>query len=63
MNVDYEGETPYLDESNLVLICKKLSKTELSPDQFLDPEIGPAMYKDGDYHYMYIGEIEKIMAR
>ena len=63
MLVDYDGDTPYLDESNLVLICKKLSKTELSPDQFLDPEIESAMYKNGDYHYMYIGEIEKIMAR
>ena len=63
MTLDYEGDTPYFDESNLVLICKKLSKTELSPDQFLDPEIEPALYKDGDYHYMYIGEIEKIMAR
>lgn len=61
-HVDYAGNTPYIDEGNLVFCCKKLSATLLLPEQFLDPSIA-SFYKDGDLHVMYVGEILQILAR
>lgn len=62
LHVDYSGATPFIDEGNLVMICKKLSKTNLTSDSFLRPEL-EAFYKDGDYHTMYVAEITQILAR
>lgn len=64
-HADGEGykEVPFIDESSLVLICRKLSCTRLSPEQFLDGAIDGTWYKDKDYHNMYIGEIVQAMAR
>ena len=61
--VAYLLDVPFIDEASFVLVCKKLSKTEMTPDQFIDPEIKDTYYKDGDYHTMYIGEILEILAR
>jgi flavin reductase (DIM6/NTAB) family NADH-FMN oxidoreductase RutF len=64
MHVDYSSDgTPYIDEGNLVLVCRKLSATRLSPEQFLDPAIDSDWYGDGDYHTMYVAEITEILAR
>lgn len=47
------------EEAELVIVCKKLFREELSPENFLDPSIEKNYVgKDaGDYHTMYIGEI------
>ncbi len=63
LKVNHYKDVPFLDEANFVLVCRKMSKTEITPDQFLDPEIEDKWYKDGDYHTMYIGEILEILAR
>ena len=63
IHLDYEEGTPYIDEARTVILCRKLSKTEIDPEQFLDPEIDGKWYKDHDYHTMYVGEITKFMAR
>lgn len=63
MNVNYHDNTPFIDEGNLVLICRKLSSTVLSPDQFVDETISGSFYKDGDLHTMYTAEITQILAR
>lgn len=54
---------PFIDEGNLVFLCKKMSATRLTEDSFLVPEIREKWYKDGDMHTMYIAEIIEIMAR
>jgi len=54
--------THYFDESNFVLLCRKLSATRISDGDFLDPEI-KKIYEDNDYHTMYIGEIVEILGR
>ncbi|MDD5901552.1 MAG: flavin reductase family protein [Lachnospiraceae bacterium] len=61
--VNYSGETPFIDEGNLVFICRKLSATLMTPDQFTDPKLTDTFYKDSDFHTMYIGEITQILAR
>jgi flavin reductase (DIM6/NTAB) family NADH-FMN oxidoreductase RutF len=54
---------PYVDESNLVLLCEILSSTRLTEDSFLNHEIAEKWYKDGDMHTMYVAEIIEAMAR
>ncbi len=63
LHVNYADEIPFIDEGNLVITCKLLSASRLTPDSFLDENILPAHYKDGDFHTMYVGEILQIMAR
>ncbi len=64
MHLDYyNGEIPYIDEGNLVIVCKKMSATRITEDSFLDPEIKEKWYADGNMHTMYIGEILEVLAR
>lgn len=62
------GITPYepaqncvsFEEARLIFKCKKLYKSLLKEDNFIDKDILPKWYKDGDLHYVYIAEIEQI---
>lgn len=64
IHLDYASDgTPYIDEGNLVLICRKLSATKLLPEQFFDDSIDSTWYKDKDYHTMYVAEVIEILAR
>ena len=64
MHVDYASDgTPFIDEGNLVLICRKMSATKILPEQFIDDSIDNTWYKDKDYHTMYVAEITEILAR
>ena len=47
-------------EARLVIKCKKLYKSLLSEDNFIDKSIIPTWYKDGDFHYVYVAEIVDI---
>ena len=61
--LNYSDDTPFIDEGNLVFVCKKLSATRMTADQFIDEKLADAFYKDGDMHTMYVGEITQILAR
>lgn len=64
MHIDYASDgTPFIDEGNLVLICRKMSATKILPEQFIDLTIDGTWYKDKDYHTMYIAEVTEILAR
>ncbi|MBR3608410.1 MAG: flavin reductase family protein [Bacteroidales bacterium] len=62
------GITPYapadgcvaFKEARLVFKCRKLYKSLLTEESFIDKSILPKWYKDGDLHYMYVAEIENI---
>lgn len=54
---------PYVDEANLVLLCKKMAAVPVTEDTFTDKAIAHEWYKDGDFHTMYVGEIIEAMAR
>lgn len=56
----YEG-TPYFDEADHVLICKKLFRQPLSTDGLLDERLINTWYRNGDYHTLYIAEVSKIL--
>lgn len=63
LNINYFRGIPYIDESHFVVVCKKLSCTRITPDNFCDSTIDKKWYTDGDMHNMYIGEIIEVLAR
>lgn len=58
----YQG-IPYIDESSNVLICRVIYRQEVEDECIMDESIRENFYKDGNYHVMYIGELEKVLVR
>lgn len=48
-------------QASLVLSCTKVSVMQVEASQFVVPEL-VKRYKDGDFHSVYIGFIDKILA-
>lgn len=65
LRVLHEGDTPYLAQSRLVFLCKKLAAPALQEADFLgDDAIPDRWYRDkGGYHTLFFGEIVKILVR
>lgn len=57
----FDEKAPYFKEAKLVLVCRKVAKGEFKPEQFIDKSIIPAQYPQNDFHYIYYGEIEKVL--
>lgn len=55
-------KAPYFEEAETVLICRKIYKDRIKPEGFLDESI-EKNYSNGDYHYIYMGEIVKCLKR
>lgn len=51
------GSSMTFEESEIVLLCKKLYIQDISPDGFIDETIDGSCYPQKDYHRMYVGEI------
>lgn len=63
LTIAEELDTPYFEEANLVLICKKLFAQPLGEYNFLDPSLIEKWYPNKDYHQLYIAEIEKVLIK
>ncbi len=64
MHLDYyQDKTPYIDEGNLVIVCKKMSATRITDEQFISEGLKEQWYADGNMHTMYVGEIIEVLAR
>ena len=63
LNINYADGIPFIDEGNLVITCKTLASSKITPESLIDSEIETSHYKDGDFHTMYVGEILQILAR
>ncbi len=55
-----ENGVPYVAEAKHVLICRKLYADMLRPELFSDPSI-LSHYTAGDFHKVYVGEIEQYL--
>lgn len=53
-------DTPCVKEARITLLCRKLYADTLKESSFLDPAL-LQNYKDGDFHTVYVAEIEKIL--
>ncbi|MCI6498847.1 flavin reductase [Lachnospiraceae bacterium HCP1S3_C3] len=63
MTTVFDGETPYFEEADTVLIVRKMYKQVFKPECILDKEVDEKWYPNKDYHEMYICEIEKVMVK
>lgn len=59
----FADNTIYYEEAELVVICKKLYTEQLKEECFNEKEIVDLCYPQKDFHYMYIGQIEKVLIR
>lgn len=57
----YADSTTYIQEAEVVLICRKIYEQPLDPNGFLDARIREVNYADGDYHHVFVGEILKLL--
>lgn len=67
--VAQSGLTPYFlegtaafKEASLILVCRKLYKDNMPPENFIAKENDEKWYPQKDYHIMYIAEIVKAFA-
>lgn len=58
----FADQTVYFEQARLVLICKKLYVQKMDPAGIVDPSI-EKWYPDRDYHYMYVGEVQRILEK
>lgn len=61
LTIDWSDETPYFNEADHVLICKKLFKQTLDGASLLNPKLDSTWYTNKDYHILYISEIIKVL--
>ncbi len=57
--VSYNNKVIYYNESQLVLICRKIYFDDIKPAHMLDKSV-LKNYPTHDYHRLYYGEIEKL---
>jgi hypothetical protein len=50
----------YYEQAELVLVCRKLYSDDFKAENFTAPEAA-AMYRDGDFHRFYVGEIIEVL--
>lgn len=58
----FDGDTTYFEQATVVLKCRKMAKYDLSPEGFLDETVAQN-YTNGDYHKMFIAEIEEVLTQ
>ncbi len=54
------GGQPTFREGRTAIVCRKLYRGRLQPENFIVPEIIGSCYPKEDFHYFYIGEIAGI---
>ena len=57
----FDEKAPYFAQAELVLVCKKMAKSKFDPNDFIDDTIVDKWYEQNDFHYIYYGEIEKVL--
>ena len=54
--VEIDGSMSF-EESETVIVCKKLFYQDIDPEGFVDKAIDGVCYPEKDYHRMYVGEV------
>jgi len=51
-------------EAKMTFVCKKLfGNQQIDFEKFIDKTIVPSLYPNNDFHFIYIGEIEKVLQK
>ena len=59
----FDKNTCWIEEAELVFICKKMYAQDMTQENFTDPAVDQKVYPQHDYHTMYIGEVVRILKR
>ncbi|MCD8307328.1 MAG: flavin reductase family protein [Clostridia bacterium] len=59
----YEDGIPYIKGADMVFICRKQYVSQLKEEGFLSPGTVSRNYPDRDFHYVYVGNIEKVLVK
>ncbi len=62
LSAQFDGEAVYPTEARLVIKCRKIAVQKMDNAGFIDSSI-ESNYKSGDYHFIYVGEIEKVLEK
>jgi len=54
--------TVTFEQANTTLVCRKLYRSQIKPEDFIDKTL-LANYPDDDFHYVFVGEIEKVIVK
>ncbi len=57
----FSDNTVYFEQARMVVVCKKQYVQQMKADCFTDKE--PLRWYNGDFHYMIIGKIEKVLVK
>jgi len=63
LTLSFAHGIPYMDESNLVLLCQKMATVPITEETFNMSKIKDKWYADGDFHTMYVAEIIEVLTR
>lgn len=63
LTVKYLDNTPYFQEANIIIKCKKLYAQDFKPECFITDELDKKWYPEKDYHMLYIAEVEKVLIK
>ena len=58
----YDEKTTWFNEAEMVITCRKLYRHKIDPNELVDSSI-TGIYPQNDYHYMYVGEIERVKVK
>jgi flavin reductase (DIM6/NTAB) family NADH-FMN oxidoreductase RutF len=53
----------YFMQSSLMMECRKIYSDRIKPENFIAQEIERKIYRDKDYHHLFIGDIISCMIR
>ena len=63
LTVATEDNIPYFQEANTAIFAKKLFVQHFEESSYLDKSIIERWHPEKDFHYLYIGEITKILVK
>jgi flavin reductase (DIM6/NTAB) family NADH-FMN oxidoreductase RutF len=63
LTVSFDGDTPYFEDSEVVIICKKMCEVELEESSFSGSEYCDKFFPSKDFHTLYVSEIIKVMVK
>jgi flavin reductase (DIM6/NTAB) family NADH-FMN oxidoreductase RutF len=63
LTVAFDRGIPYFEEAHTVLFLKKLYAQQMDEAFFIDRDIVPRWFPEKDFHYLYVGEVKKVIAR
>lgn len=61
LSITTTADYSYINESEMVLVCRKLYRQTMQEDCFIDKSVVSDCYPKKDFHDLYIAQIEKIL--